>query len=67
MYTPHFSGAHTTMKSDQGTMDDKDLKGPSDLGDSSKNGSQKHDEGDQNHSPLSANTRKCSSHSAKND
>lgn len=40
------------MEPDQSAVDNEDLEGPGHLGDSSKDGSHKHDEGDEDHSPL---------------
>lgn len=40
------------MEPDQSAVDNEDLEGPCHLGDSSKDGRHKHDEGDEDHSPL---------------
>lgn len=40
------------MEPDQSAVDNEDLEGPGHLGDSSKEGRHKHDEGDEDHSPL---------------
>lgn len=40
------------MEPGQSAVDDEDLEGPGHLGDSSKEGRHKHDEGDEDHSPL---------------
>lgn len=42
----------TTMKPHQGTVDNENLEGSCDLGNSPKQGCQKHDEGNQNHASL---------------
>lgn len=40
------------MEPGQSAVDNEDLEGPGHLGDSSKEGRHKHDEGDEDHSPL---------------